>query len=155
MAWHRTGDKPLSVPMMWQFTDAYLCHSPANCVTHYYVLPLLLLPSINNLKGKIWLNHISTYSTEKSRNKITFERKSTIQQTIRKHGNEWQYGIHISPLKSQIRSASYGGCTYKIIFYDTRFDTKTSYGKVSRIWKAKAFCSISTSHWNLVDVSGA
>ena len=27
MAWHRTGDKPLSEPMMTQFNDAYLCPS--------------------------------------------------------------------------------------------------------------------------------
>ena len=26
MAWHRTGDKPLSEPMMAQFTDAYMRH---------------------------------------------------------------------------------------------------------------------------------
>ena len=27
MAWRRTGDKPLSEPMMTQFTDAYMSHS--------------------------------------------------------------------------------------------------------------------------------
>ena len=27
MAWRRTGDKPLSEPMMTQFKDAYVCHS--------------------------------------------------------------------------------------------------------------------------------
>ena len=27
MAWRRTGDKPLSEPMMIQFNDAYMCHS--------------------------------------------------------------------------------------------------------------------------------
>ena len=27
MAWHRTGDKPLSKPMMTQFNDAYMRHS--------------------------------------------------------------------------------------------------------------------------------
>ena len=26
MAWHRTGDKPLSEPMPTQFTDAYMRH---------------------------------------------------------------------------------------------------------------------------------
>ena len=26
MAWRRTGDKPLSEPMMTQFTDAYMLH---------------------------------------------------------------------------------------------------------------------------------
>ena len=26
MAWRRTGDKPLSEPMMAQFTDAYIWH---------------------------------------------------------------------------------------------------------------------------------
>ena len=26
MAWRQTGDKPLSEPMMNQFTDAYMCH---------------------------------------------------------------------------------------------------------------------------------
>ena len=26
MAWRRTGDKPLPVPMMMQFTDAYMRH---------------------------------------------------------------------------------------------------------------------------------
>ena len=26
MAWHRTGDKPLPVPMMVQFTGAYMWH---------------------------------------------------------------------------------------------------------------------------------
>ena len=26
MAWHRTGDKPLSEPMLPQFTDAYMRH---------------------------------------------------------------------------------------------------------------------------------
>ena len=26
MAWRRTGDKPLSEPMMTQFNDAYMCH---------------------------------------------------------------------------------------------------------------------------------
>ena len=27
MAWHRSGDKPLSEPMVAQFTDPYVCHS--------------------------------------------------------------------------------------------------------------------------------
>ena len=27
MAWRRTGDKPLSEPMMTQFNDAYMRHS--------------------------------------------------------------------------------------------------------------------------------
>ena len=27
MAWHRPGDKPLSEPVMVQFSDAYMCHS--------------------------------------------------------------------------------------------------------------------------------
>ena len=27
MAWHRTGDKPLTEPMMTQFNDAYMRHS--------------------------------------------------------------------------------------------------------------------------------
>ena len=27
MAWRRTGDKPLSEPMMTKFNDAYMCHS--------------------------------------------------------------------------------------------------------------------------------
>ena len=27
MAWHRTGDKPLSEPIMAYFTDTYMCHS--------------------------------------------------------------------------------------------------------------------------------
>ena len=29
MAWHWTGDKPLSEPMMTQFTDAYKRYSPS------------------------------------------------------------------------------------------------------------------------------
>ena len=28
MAWHQTGAKPLSQPLMAQFTDAYMCHRP-------------------------------------------------------------------------------------------------------------------------------
>ena len=26
MAWHQIGDKPLSLPMLTQFTDAYMWH---------------------------------------------------------------------------------------------------------------------------------
>ena len=31
MAWHWTGDKPLSEPMMAQFNDAYMRHTASMC----------------------------------------------------------------------------------------------------------------------------
>ena len=31
MAWRRTGDKPLSEPMMTQFNDAFMRHSASMC----------------------------------------------------------------------------------------------------------------------------
>ena len=31
MAWHWSGDKPLSEPMMVSFTDAYMRHSASMC----------------------------------------------------------------------------------------------------------------------------
>ena len=40
MAWHRTGDKPLSEPMMAQFNDAYMRHSASMsewCIYHIYL----------------------------------------------------------------------------------------------------------------------
>ena len=34
MAWHQSGDKPLSEPMMTQYTDAYM-HYPASMSQHF------------------------------------------------------------------------------------------------------------------------
>ena len=34
MAWRRTGDKPLSEPMMTQFNDAYMRHSASMSKDH-------------------------------------------------------------------------------------------------------------------------
>ena len=36
MAWRRSGDKPLSEPMMVQFTDAYMHHLDSVCKTRYH-----------------------------------------------------------------------------------------------------------------------
>ena len=53
IAWHRTGDKPLAVPMMTLFTDAFMRHRPqwANdmliafaCDTDMTVLTLMVPP---------------------------------------------------------------------------------------------------------------
>ena len=34
MAWRRTGNKPLSEPMMTQFNDAYMCHTASMVKAH-------------------------------------------------------------------------------------------------------------------------
>ena len=56
MAWCRTGDKPLSEPMMTQFNDAYMRHSASSKgVIATQITGNLIVPSTTNSAGRVQL----------------------------------------------------------------------------------------------------
>ena len=78
--WRRTGDKPLSVPMMAWFTDAYMRHSPSmNQRKLVWIYIMITWPP-----PKIWIR--VSYESTKIDNLI--KREKTLNKTVWLcHGN--------------------------------------------------------------------
>ena len=54
MAWHQTGNKPLSDPMMTQFTDAYMHHLASMC----WVMSLQFIWRSSTHRWNLWVSDI-------------------------------------------------------------------------------------------------